>query len=332
MIMNLTAGVQRDLYTATDLRFKRAFDRVAPSTLYQRVCTIIRQQTKVTSFPFLHPLGSMVEWKDQRQSEKIEAEGWELEPRFWEKTLEYKQEDLTDENWPMIAAAAADLGNVAAKHPDQLLARILNDHILHYDGSGLDSTFPLAFTGKPLFATDHAWTTGTYTSNQSNIRTGTNTGKIDLTYGYDNIAGAIASMQGFRNSKNEIIGYTPDLLMVSSSLEINARRILNSAELMIAVGGTAASQVTVERGTMNPLRSYNLDLAVNPYLTAGYAVLFCTAFEQKPLIWLEAQAPKLDQLSEGTDYYNQRIIKQGVTSRDNIAPGIPFMAVAFRGD
>ena len=102
---------------------------------------------------------------------------------------------------------------------------------------------------KALFATDHVNRAGTVT--QSN--------RITTPLSQTSLQAVISAMKTRRDSKNQIVTFTPDTLLVPPALEYTARVILESTQ---QTGGN--------NNDINPVKGA-LNLIVWPYLTSSTA-------------------------------------------------------------
>lgn len=156
------------------------------------------------------------------------------------------QEMIDDEKTNQIAKLPKSLANSKARTKEQSAADIFNYGFVA-GGGGLAK-----FRGgdaKALFATDHVNRAGTVT--QSN--------KITTALNSTSLQAVITAMKKRRDSKNQIIGFQPDTLLVPTELEFTARTILESTQIV----GSANNDINVVKGALN--------LVVWPFLTSTTA-------------------------------------------------------------
>lgn len=173
----------------------------------------------------------------------------------WEVTYVHKkfgkgrmvsQEMIDDEKWNMINKLPKSLALSKARTKEQSAADIFNYGFVA-GGGGL-----ARFSGgdaKALFATDHVNRVGTVT--QSN--------KITTPLSQTSLQAVITAMKKRRDSKNQIIGFNPDTLLVPTDLEFTARVILETA-----------GQTGGNNNDINPVKGA-LNLIVWPFLTSSTA-------------------------------------------------------------
>lgn len=166
--------------------------------------------------------------------------------RKYAKGRSISQEMIDDNKWNMVRKQPRVLALSRNRTVETAAADIFNFGFTAGGGgkakfSGGDS--------KALFATDHTNRAGTVT--QSNKTTGE--------LNQSNLESAITAMRERKDSKNEIIGFQPDTLLVPSDLEFTARVILESGQ----VTGSNNNDI-------NPVQG-SLSLVVWPYLTSSTA-------------------------------------------------------------
>lgn len=156
------------------------------------------------------------------------------------------QEMIDDEKYNMINKLPKSLAQSKARTKETSAADIFN-YGFTAGGGGL-----ARFTGGDslaLFSTAHVNRQGTVT--QSN--------KITTALTQTSLQAVITAMKTRRDSKNQIIGFMPDTLLVPPSLEFTARVILESSQVL----GNANNDINPIKGSLN--------LVVWPFLTSATA-------------------------------------------------------------
>lgn len=174
--------------------------------------------------------------------------GWEVTyvHKKFAKGRMVSEEMIEDEKWGIINKLPKSLALSKARTKEQSAADIFN-YGFTAGGGGLAK-----FTGgdaKALFATDHVNRAGTVT--QSN--------KITTALTQTSLQAVVTAMKKRRDSKNQIIGFMPDTLLVPSELEFTARVILESTQ----VQGNNNNDINPIKGALN--------LIVWPFLTSSTA-------------------------------------------------------------
>jgi len=325
-ISNTSAAFRSALFTATRALFNQNYDQGANELVWPQFCTLVESTTDTEQYPWLGENPSIKEWLAERQHEGLEGFDYSLKNKNWEATLDIDMNDVEDEKWGMIKLRVSELGYSATYGQDQYVADIVNDAI---NGG---HAYGYCFDGKPMFATNHNWSQAS--ASQSNLRSGSNTGKLDITYGEANIKAAITAFKKFRNSKGRLIGGRPNVLMVSSQDIWDVRRILNSTGMIIATGGTAGSLVTTDRGNLNPLYGSGLTVIENQWLDDGHGVLMQTSGPLRPFIFQMRKRPYFtSQDNENTSAaaFERRVLSYGLAGRWAAGFGPWFKAIAFDG-
>lgn len=174
--------------------------------------------------------------------------GWEVTyvHKKFAKGRMVSEEMIEDEKYHMIEKLPKSLANSKARTKEQSAADILN-YGFTAGGGGL-----ARFTGGDslaLFSTAHVNRAGTVT--QSN--------KITTALSQSSLQAVITAMKKRRDSKNQIIGFMPDTLIVPTELEFTARIILESTQ-----------QTGNNNNDINPVKG-SLNLIVWPFLTSSTA-------------------------------------------------------------
>lgn len=156
------------------------------------------------------------------------------------------QEMIDDEKYNMINKLPKSLANAKARTKEASAADVFNFGFTA-GGGGL-----ARFTGgdsQPLFSAAHVNRAGTVT--QSNL--------ITTALSQTSLQTVITAMKTRRDSKNQIINFAPDTLLVPTSLEFTARAILESTQVL----GSNNNDINVVKGSLN--------LIIWPFLTSSTA-------------------------------------------------------------
>lgn len=174
--------------------------------------------------------------------------GWSVTyvHRKFAKGRMVSEEMIEDEKFNMISRLPKSLADAKMRTMEQSAADIFNFGFTAGGGG------KAVFTGgdsKALFATDHVNRDGDVT--QSN--------KITTPLSQTSLQAVTTAMKTRRDSKNQIIAFMPDTLIVPPALEYTARVILESTQV-----------VGSQNNDVNPIKG-GLNLIVWPYLTSSTA-------------------------------------------------------------
>lgn len=230
----------RAIFNETETQFETMYDK------------IFHVQTSNKAFEKDTALSGIGQLEETAELEAIPYEdatpGWDVTyvHRKFAKGRMVSQEMIDDEKFNMIAKLPRSLANAKMRTKEQAAADVFNYGFVA-GGGGL-----ARFEGgdsKALFATDHVNRAGTVT--QSN--------RITTPLSQTSLQAVISAMKTRRDSKNQIVTFTPDTLLVPPALEYTARVILESTQVV----GSANNDVNPVKGALN--------LIVWPYLTSSTA-------------------------------------------------------------
>lgn len=321
--LGVDADIARDLYT--ELSSKLAAARVANQPMVKQFSTVIKSNSKTQRFNFAHSLAQVREFLGERVFEKISSMDYSLSNKDWESSWEWKREDLADDLVGSLRLGIDESVTAIIEHPDSMWTEFLNHQI-----AGTATVYGTGFDGKVLFSATHAWPAG-YTTAQSNLFSGTNTGKLDLTYGYDNLQAAYQKLTDgfFWPNSDGVTGRIkskPTHLFCSSSVFFNAQRLLDSQKV---VSGSTATYGLPDANVINKL---GLTIVLVPGLTAGYWIMADMSKGVGPWLWQERQEIEMEFQGPGSDvWFNNRMARAGAFARYMIGQGMFYRAVAGDG-
>ena len=137
-------------------RFKRGVGRIEPQ--YTAIASVETSTTSQTLYGFLERISGLREWVGDRVAEDLKSYDFAIKNRHFEKTLRVNRDHLEDDQFGFYGTQAEDLGEAAARHPDQLVATLLE--------AGFTT---LCYDGQYFFDTDHPYSGGpASTTTQSN--------------------------------------------------------------------------------------------------------------------------------------------------------------------
>lgn len=245
------AEVRPKWVNALDPTFRAIFNETETEfqTMYDKIFHVMDSNKAFEKDTALSGIGQLEETPELGAIPYEDATpGWDVTyvHRKFAKGRMVSQEMIDDEKFNMIAKLPRSLANAKMRTKEQAAADVFN-YGFTAGGGGLAT-----FTGGDslaLFSTAHVNRDGTVT--QSN--------KITTALNSTSLQAAITAMKTRRDSKNQIIGFQPDTLLVPTSLEFTARAILESTQVL----GSANNDINVLKGSLN--------LVVWPYLTSSTA-------------------------------------------------------------
>lgn len=128
--------------TGFNTAFNKGFGAVEP--IYSSVCMMTKSSGKDEVYAWLGQLPSIREWIGARVASKLEVDGFRIENRKFESTVEVPRTDIEDDKIGVFAPMFEDLGRRTAEFPDELFAELI--------ASGFASE---CYDGQNFFDTDH---------------------------------------------------------------------------------------------------------------------------------------------------------------------------------
>lgn len=140
MLINSTSLTA--INTGFNASFNSGFGAVDP--ICNTICMMAKSSGKDEVYAWLGQLPGIREWLGPRVINKLEVEGYRIENRTFESTVEVKRTDIEDDRIGVLAPMFEDLGRRAAEFPDELFAELI--------AAGFSST---CYDGQYFFDTDH---------------------------------------------------------------------------------------------------------------------------------------------------------------------------------
>ncbi len=131
-------AAQRGFKTA----FQGAFD--ATSAMYTSIATVITSTSSEETYGWLGDFPKMREWIGDRQFKSLSSKGYTIKNRKFEGSVVVERDDIEDDKLSLYTSRFQDLGQSAARHPDEVLFEMIN------------GAFSLpCFDGQNFFDADH---------------------------------------------------------------------------------------------------------------------------------------------------------------------------------
>lgn len=272
---------------------------------YDKLATKVPSNNKGNTYGWLANQLYMREWIGPRQVQNLAEHAYLVLNKKYETTVELNRDDIDDDNLGMFSASIMPgMAQAAKKHPDRLLAAMLQSSTLGFDGVTLfnDAHPNYNSTGTGATTYDNAYTLA-----------------LDPT----NFNVVWSAMAGFLGENGLPLDVNPNLLIVPPQLKMQALSIMNSATYAIP-GATAYQSATID----NPLRGW-ADVLVIPELANQPTTWYVadTTKSVKPFVYQERDAPEfvVRQDPEDPKVFNMDVFTYGTRVRDAVAPALPFL-------
>lgn len=307
----ITPVTLKRLNTQFSSLFRTAYD--ATPVWWNQVATEVPSSTASNTYGWMQKLITLSEWLTERTVKNVAAHSYQIANKDWEGTIAVDRNDIEDDNLGIYTSMVVpELGLAARKHPDQLMAALLQN--------GQTS---LCYDGQFFFDTDHPIgpnVAGTQSNYDASSKPLTQANFLDVR----------AKMMAFKGEDNQPLSIVPDLLVVPPALEGTARKILESeliAEPQSAtVGGNA---VTGTAGVSNVTRGMGRVLVV-PELAGADTTwyLLATSRPIKPFVLQMRKAPQFISKTAATDdnVFERKQFLYGVDGRWNAGYALWFLA------
>lgn len=132
--MLLDATNVAGLTTGFKANFNQGFNAV--QTAYSQIATVVPSGTASESYPFLGDFPAAREWVGDRYVHKLRQHGYSIANKAFELTVEVDRDAINDDQYGVYAPMFENLGQEAARFPDQLVFELLIGAFttLCYDG------------------------------------------------------------------------------------------------------------------------------------------------------------------------------------------------------
>lgn len=141
--MQITPQVLTAIAQGMNAAFQEGFGTVTPS--WTQVAMQINSTSNAENYGWMKDLPGMREWVGQRVVLNLESTAARIENKRWEHTIGVKADDIADDRLGIYATILRQQGEIAARHPDDLVWGLLPQ------GFTVEG-----FDGQPFFDADHA--------------------------------------------------------------------------------------------------------------------------------------------------------------------------------
>lgn len=131
-----------NLFTGFKAAFNTGFRGVTP--LWSQVATLVPSSTSQEHYAWLGQFPKLREWIGDRQIKGMSAFDYTIKNKEWESTINVLKKAIEDDQFGIYGPLFLEMGDAAAKHPDELIFALLQ--------AGF--TTP-CYDGQYMFDTDH---------------------------------------------------------------------------------------------------------------------------------------------------------------------------------
>lgn len=270
--------------------FFQALDAAAPGD-WERIASVVPSESDAETYAWLGQAPSMREWTAERRPKGLSEFSYSITNKLWESSISVDRTAIEDEKYGQIRIRVQDLAGRARRHANNLVFQLL--------AAGFSGD---CYDGQDFFDDQHSeGSSGT----QSNLGT--------TALSATSLQAAITAMMGFKDDRGEVIGVTPNLLVVPPSLQWTARELLESV-----------NRPDTTLGAANVLKGM-LDLIVAPWLGADTNNWFVldTTHAVKPIIFQQRTPIEFGALeNESENGFMRDQYVYGVRARYNVGYGL----------
>jgi phage major head subunit gpT-like protein len=144
--MEITAANLTSLFTGFDVIFQRGFEK--PPSYYDRLATIVRSNSRQTTYPWLGRTTKFREWLGDRVVQALETHAYTIVNKNFEDTISIDRNDIEDDNYGVYEPVIEQLGSDTKVHPDVLLFSMIKSAVTTPTGV-------LSYDGQPFFSATH---------------------------------------------------------------------------------------------------------------------------------------------------------------------------------
>lgn len=132
----ITAPVLNALRTEVRRQFQEAFDAMKATTFWTDVAMLAPSTTASNTYDWLGDFPDLREWVGDRVIKDLKENAYQIPNRTFEATVGIKRTAIEDDNVGTLAPRIRNMGESAARHPDRLIAELINagGSALCYDG------------------------------------------------------------------------------------------------------------------------------------------------------------------------------------------------------
>lgn len=284
--------------------FKTTFDAADVEAFWKKLATQFPSNSDKETYAWLGTVPAMREWLAERAAFGLLGYDFSITNKDYEGTIAVDRNTLEDDKYGMITPRIRQLAEEAARYPDELIFKLIND--------GKTGSIGKAYDGTAYFANTRTigdsgnidnLIAGAYGATAAKIRSG--------------IGAATTAMRKFKDDRARPMNLTPDTLVCPPDIEIAIRDAL-----LPAVAGTVRPEAAIVK---NIIVSAHLGVGDG----SGDYYLFCTTKPLKPVFYQLRKAPEFVSLdkTDSENVFLRRQILYGVDMRCNVGWGDPRYGV-----
>jgi phage major head subunit gpT-like protein len=271
-------------------------------TMWNKVAQKVPSDGKANDYGWLSDFPEMREWIGDKVLKALSAFNYTVINKDWEATITVKRNDLKDDTTGQYAVKANAAGKSGAHLPDRIVAGLINN--------GFNS---FCYDGQYFFDTDHPVGAGTFSNKGAKKLSSSSVAAAKASFG-----AARTQMQTLKNEDGEPLGISPNILLVSPTLQDEANTLMTAEKL--------GDETNIYKGAC--------EVVVWPRLTSDTAwYLLDTSQLLMPFLYQEREAPHpVEQTGlDSDDAFMRGEWKFGVEARANGGYGLPQTAYGSTG-
>lgn len=286
-------GQQHPSLSSRDLigLFWNRYERSMNSAMINSVAMYSPSDQELETYKSLGASPAMREWIGGRQAKGFRENGFTIENKTFESTVEVKVNDISREKYGQIRAAIADMGIAAANHPDKLMTELV-----------LTGESALCYDGQPFFSANHVEGNSGIQSNDLVVDISTlpidisNLGII-TSPGVETMAALILlgvqQFYSYKNDQNEPMNQS------AKSFGIHVPTTFMASTL----GAVKNSNFASQKDNTISNSGLNFQVFTDPRLTwTDKFAMYVLDSESKPFIHQEELETEISSVAEGTEY------------------------------
>lgn len=154
--MKLNSDTLKALNTAVKTIFQNAFS--GAKTEYQKIAMVVPSNKGSNTYPWLGNSFNLREWVGERVIQNLKEYDYTIKNKKYEGTVAIPEEAIEDDDIGLYNPLIANMGDAAAKHPDELIFGLLKagTSTLCYDKQNFfDTDHPVLQDGKEVSVSNY---------------------------------------------------------------------------------------------------------------------------------------------------------------------------------
>lgn len=127
-----------NIYVGLSAAFNAAFQ--GAEVWYEKLAMTVPSTGRSMDYKFLLDFPMVQEWIGDRVVRSLAGKNWEVVNKNWEATIEVSRNDIEDDQIGLYTPLVSSLAFEAKKHRDKLIAALIADNGLCYDGQNFFDT------------------------------------------------------------------------------------------------------------------------------------------------------------------------------------------------